>query len=196
MLLGHSRRDPRQLLAAGVLVVVVGAGCSPDPAPLAGVPSTTSTEASSRLRSADEPCENGRADERGAPTPADDIYVDDEVLEWPLATPGEEGFDATALESVVARRGAEFDRAELAGGPPGGTRRRGVLQRRRRDACPQHLLHHQAPDRAGNRGCGRTTGSSLGSTRAWASGSTRSPGGPRLGSRSSSCCRCGADWRP
>ena len=101
MLLGHSRRTPRQLLAAMVLVVVVGAGCSPDAVPLADVPSTTSTEATPRLRSADEPCVNGRADERGASTPADDTYVDDEVLEWPLATPGEEGFNATALESVV-----------------------------------------------------------------------------------------------
>ena len=56
---------------------------------------------SSGLRSADELCVNGRADEQGAPLPADDVYVDDEILEWPLATPGEAGFDATGLESVV-----------------------------------------------------------------------------------------------
>ena len=78
------------------------AACSPDIEPSADLRAPpTSTGISSRLRWADEPCENGRAEEQGAPTPADDIYVDDEVLEWPLAAPGEEDFDATGLESVV-----------------------------------------------------------------------------------------------
>ena len=94
-------RVQRGLLAAMVLVSVVGAGCSPDAEPSAATPSTTSPEASPRLRPADEPCENGRPDEHDAPTPADDIYVDHEVLQWPLATPGEAGFDALGLESAV-----------------------------------------------------------------------------------------------
>lgn len=95
------RRTPRRLVAA-VLAMATLAACSPESEPSAevGVP-PTSTGASSRLRQADEPCENERADERGAPTPADDIYVDDEVLDWPATAPGEEGFDATGLESVV-----------------------------------------------------------------------------------------------
>jgi CubicO group peptidase (beta-lactamase class C family) len=87
---------------AAVLVIATLGSCSPDIEPSADDrASPTSTGASSRLRRADEPCENGRPDEQGAPTPADDIYVDDDVLEWPVAAPSEEGFDATGLESVV-----------------------------------------------------------------------------------------------
>ena len=88
------RRTPRRLVVA-MLAMTTLAACSPhrEPSAEVGVQST-STGASSRFRSADEPCENGRADEQGAPTPADDIYVDDEVLEWPLAAPGDEDFAA------------------------------------------------------------------------------------------------------
>ena len=89
-------------LVTAVLVMTILAACSPDSEPAADLrASPTSTGTSSRPRSADELCENGRVDEQGAPTPADDVYVDDEILEWPHATPAEVGFDATGLESVV-----------------------------------------------------------------------------------------------
>ncbi|MET0577387.1 MAG: serine hydrolase, partial [Ilumatobacteraceae bacterium] len=95
------RRTPRRFVAA-LLAMTTLAACSPVSAPSAEVDvQSTSPGASSLLRQADEPCENGRADEQGAPTPADDVYVDDEVLEWPLAAPAEQEFDATGLESVV-----------------------------------------------------------------------------------------------
>jgi CubicO group peptidase (beta-lactamase class C family) len=95
------RRTPRRLVAA-VLAMATLAACSPDIEPSADLRAPpTSTGTSSRLRPADEPCANGRADEQGAPTPADDIYVGEEVLAWPLAAPAEQKFDAMGLESVV-----------------------------------------------------------------------------------------------
>src|SRR5262245_2464424 len=66
------RRTPRRLVAA-VLAMATPAACSPDREPSADVRAPpTSTGTPSRLRWADEPCANGRADEQGAPTPADD----------------------------------------------------------------------------------------------------------------------------
>jgi CubicO group peptidase (beta-lactamase class C family) len=62
---------------------------------------TSARPAPERVHPADMPCRNGRAGEQGAPVPADDIYVDDRVAEWPRAAPNEAGFDAVALESVI-----------------------------------------------------------------------------------------------
>jgi CubicO group peptidase (beta-lactamase class C family) len=93
-------RTLRHVIAAVLVMAALGA-CSPDEPATDVRASPIPRGASARVHSADEPCENGRPDEQGAPTPPDDIYVDDEVLEWPRAAPFEAGFDEGGLESVV-----------------------------------------------------------------------------------------------
>jgi CubicO group peptidase (beta-lactamase class C family) len=90
----------RRLFAVAILVALVG-GCSSATEQSSDLATPTSTFASGRTHPADEPCENQRTNELGAPTPADDVYVDDEVGHWASAAPEEVGLDAAALESAV-----------------------------------------------------------------------------------------------
>jgi len=87
------------------MLVAAAIACSPSDERSSDPAGSTSTqevpEGSAGLHRAEAPCDNQREDEAGAPVPADDVYVDDDVADWPRAAPEEAGFDEAALEAAV-----------------------------------------------------------------------------------------------